>query len=164
MKWRFVVPVISVLVCACPAKVEQPAAKPAPHEVAAPNDPCRWLSAYDATQALGQRVVRTNSPAPTYCKYGAPAKADNGSALAIVFTVDNDIASYTKFVQRDDAAAIAGLGDRAVWNTNGATVIVVKGDRRASVTIMDDMNPSPFSESELQQKAVAAAQKIVEKM
>ena len=59
---------------------------------------------------------------------------------------------------------IPGLGDRAVWNSETHTVAVVKGNRKLVLSITDAKQPSTLSESELQQKALAAAAKIVAKM
>ena len=161
MNWRFVAPILAIVVCGCAPKIEQPAPKKI--EVRE-NDPCRWLSARDAGEALGQRVLRTASAAPTYCRYAAPNVRDAATALAIQFSVDDDVNSYEKMIQREDAAAIAGLGDRAVWNTNGNSVVAIKGNRRLVLSVIDGKSPSTLSESDIQQRAVAAAQKIVEKM
>lgn len=162
MNWRIVAPILSIVLCGCVAKVEQPAPKPAAVKPA--NDPCALLTAREASDALGQRVVAAAAPAPTYCRYAAPMVAGEATALSISFGIDDDVASYDKFVQREDAAAIAGLGDRAVWNTNGSSVVVVKGARRLILSVVDGKTPSTLTESELQQKAVAAAQKVVERM
>jgi len=162
MNWRFVAPILAIVVTGCVAKVE-----PAPaRQQAAPvlNDPCRWLSALEAGQILGQRVLRTVSPAPTYCRYAAPTVGAADMALSMSFTIDDDVDSYQKMIAREDAAAIAGLGDRAVWNTNGTSVVVVKGKRRLILSVVDGKSPSTLTETDLQQKAVAAAQKIVERM
>lgn len=165
MKWRFVVPIVALAMFACAPKSGTPTQTRTARTgtVSRPNDPCRWLSERDAGEAIGQRVTRAEPPSPQYCRYSAPAK-NADMILSIVFTVDDDVASYAKMIQRDDAATIAGLGDRAVWNTNGNSVTVVKGDRRLIMSIFDGKSPSTLSEADLQQKAVAAAQKIVDKM
>ncbi len=162
MNWRIVAPILSIVLCGCVAKVEQPAPKAQAAKPA--NDPCSLLTQFEATEALGQRVVQAAAPAPTYCRYATPESANSATALSVTFGIDDDVASYDKFVQREDAAAIAGLGDRAVWNTNGSSVVVVKGKRRLVLSVVDGKTPSTLTESDLQQRAVAAAQKIVERM
>ncbi len=163
MNWRIVAPILSIVLCGCVAKVEQPAA-PMARTVKPANDPCSLLTPAEATEAMGQYVVKAAAPAPTYCRYAAPESAGSNTALSVTFGIDDDVASYDKFVQREDAAAIAGLGDRAVWNTNGSSVVAVKGKRRLILSVVDGKTPSTLTESDLQQRAVAAAQKIVERM
>ncbi len=163
MNWRIVAPILSIVLCGCVAKVEQPA-PPKPQAAKRANDPCSLLTQREATEALGQRVTQAAPPAPTYCRYATPASDNAPTALSVTFGIDDDVASYDKFVTREDAAAVAGLGDRAVWNTNGNSVVVVKGNRRLILTIVDGKTPSTLTESDLQQRAVAAAQKIVDRM
>lgn len=164
MNWRSIATILSIVLCGCVAKVEQPARTQPARAAARTNDPCSLLSEREATVALGQRVLRTVANAPTYCRFAAPANTTETMALSITFVVDSDLSSYANLIQRDDAAAIAGLGDRAVWNTNDDSVCVVKGSRRLFLTITDARKPSALSETDLQQKAVAAAHAIVERM
>lgn len=125
--------------------------------------PCSWLTESEATTLLGQRMAVQSEKTDGECVM-IPKGPTGDTALTIAFKVDDDTKSYNAFVQRDDASMIAGVGDRAVWNTQGHSVIVVKGGKRLFLRVDDAKTPPQLTESDLQQKAVTLAEKIVPKM
>jgi hypothetical protein len=131
---------------------------------AASTGSCDWLSEAEAAAIIGQHGALREEREGGFCgvsSRGAPAGASN---VTLNFKVDADISAYNAFVQRDDATVIPGLGDRAVWNGDTHTVAVVKGKRKLVLSIADAKHPSTIKEPDLQEKALAAAAKIVGKM
>ena len=143
---------------ACPVRNEPPAVKQASPKTG----PCWYLSEGEASELLGQPVVYRQARTPGTCNIG-PADGSTNPQLSLVISVDNDVASYSNYVSREDAAIVAGIGERAVW-TAGNTLVAVKGDKRLLMTLTDSHTPSTVTEQELQSKAVAIAEKIVAKM
>lgn len=131
---------------------------------AASSGSCDWLSESEAAAVIGQRGATREEREAGACSVSPRGTPAGDSNLTLNFKVDADTSSYNRFVQREDATVIPGLGDRAVWNSETHTVAVVKGNRKLVLSITDAKQPSALSESDLQQKALAAAAKIVAKM
>ncbi|HEX9160394.1 MAG TPA: hypothetical protein VF980_01705 [Thermoanaerobaculia bacterium] len=131
----------------------------------APTAPCRWISEAEASELLGEPVVYRQARTPGTCNLGPNGRPASGqSAISVVFTIDEDTGSYRALVERDDASIVAGVGERAVWNTRGGSLVAIKGKRRLLMTIADSKVPSMLTETDLQRKAVALAERIVSKM
>ena len=131
---------------------------------AASTGSCNWLSESEAAAIIGQRGALREEREGGVCSVSSRGTPAGDSNVTLNFKVDADTSSYNVFVQRDDATVIPGLGDRAVWNSDTRTVAVVKGKLKLVLSITDAKHPSTISESDLQQKALAAAAKIVAKM
>jgi hypothetical protein len=131
---------------------------------AASSGSCDWLSESEAAAVIGQRGATREEREAGACSVSPRGTPAGDSNLTLNFKVDADTSSYNRFVQRDDATVIPGLGDRAVWNSETRTVAVVKGNRKLVLSITDAKQPSALTESDLQQKALAAAAKIVARM
>jgi hypothetical protein len=124
--------------------------------------PCWYISEAEASEILGQPSVYRQARTPGTCNIG-PSDGSANPQLSLVISIDSDTASYNNYVSREDAAIIAGIGERAVW-TSGNTLVSVKGDKRLLMTLSDSHRPSTVTELDLQQKAATIAEKILNKM
>lgn len=164
MKTRTLVFLVLLFACAKTQESSAPtttsaAAPEPPKQTWGTTGPCSWLTDAEVSEALGQPSKSTVDTENNNCKVDP---ADKTGTVKLFYRVADNTGAYSFNKAFKDAEDVTGIGDKAVWS--GSSLAVVKGTRCLNVVLSPADEKKKPQKSEMKAKALALAQKIVERM
>jgi hypothetical protein len=118
-------------------------------------DACELITADEAASVMGMDLESEPTPGDTsYCIYSG---ADSTAVVATSFNATNANDIMAAFGGQAGVTEVSGIGDRALWDSNSATLFVAKGDAVVGITAGDgSMDPAQRQDYSEQLGAIAA--------